>query len=63
YTAALQSATATPLWAGSYKLLAMRYASSAISTGAATACLIALGTAPDFGMAHAFGNLAAHWRC
>jgi hypothetical protein len=59
YTAALQSATATPLWAGSYKLLAMRYAASAMATGAATACLIALGTAPDFRMAHAFGNLAA----
>jgi hypothetical protein len=59
YTAALQSATATPLWAGSYKLLAMRYAAGAMSTGAAAACLVALGVAPGFSMALAFGNFAA----
>jgi hypothetical protein len=59
YTAALQGATATPLWAGSSKLLAMRYAASAMATGAAAACLIALGSAPTARMALAFANLAA----
>ncbi|MEJ2435619.1 MAG: polysulfide reductase NrfD [Pseudolabrys sp.] len=59
YTAALQGSTATPLWAGAPKLLALRYASSAMATGAAAACLIALGLAPASGLARAFGNLAA----
>ncbi len=59
YTAALLGATATPLWAGSPKLLAMRFASSAMATGAAAACIIALGLAPTSGLARAFGNLAA----
>jgi formate-dependent nitrite reductase membrane component NrfD len=59
YTAALLGATATPLWAGAPKLLAVRFASSALATGAAAACLIAIGLAPGSGMARAFGNLAA----
>ncbi len=59
YTAALQGATATPLWAATPKLLAEHYSASAIATGAAAACLIALGTAPGPRMAVAFGNLAA----
>jgi protein NrfD len=74
YTAALLAATATPLWAAAPRLLAVRYAASALATGAAAACLIALGTGPTPGMARAFGNLAAvalliefvasigHWR-
>jgi hypothetical protein len=57
YTAALLSATATPLWAATPRLLAVRFASSAMATGAATAVLIALGTAP--GLARPFGTLAA----
>jgi formate-dependent nitrite reductase membrane component NrfD len=59
YTAALLGATATPLWAGTPKLLAVRFASSSLATGAAAACLIAIGLAPDSGLARAFGNLAA----
>lgn len=59
YTAALQGATATPLWAAAPKLLAGRYAASAMATGAAAACLIALGVAPGQRMVLAFGNLAA----
>lgn len=57
YTAALLSATATPLWAATPRLLAVRFASSAMATGAAVAALIALGTAPH--LVHAFGCLAA----
>ncbi|HEY7663809.1 MAG TPA: NrfD/PsrC family molybdoenzyme membrane anchor subunit [Xanthobacteraceae bacterium] len=57
YTAALLSATATPLWAVAPKLLAVRFAASAMSTGAATATLIALGAAPALVLA--FGDLAA----
>ena len=59
YTAALQGATATPLWAATPKLLAERYAASAMATGAAAACLIALGVAPGPRMVVAFGDLAA----
>lgn len=59
YTAALQGATATPLWASTPKLLSQRYAASAMATGAATACLIALGAAPGPRMVTAFGDLAA----
>jgi hypothetical protein len=58
YTAALMSATATPLWAAVPKLLAMRFASSAIATGAAAASLVALGVASS-GLVRAFGNISA----
>ena len=48
YTASLLAATSTPLWASAPKLLAVRFASSAMATGAAAVGLIALlsGTAP-----------------
>jgi hypothetical protein len=59
YTAALLSATATPLWAAVPKLLAMRFASSAIATGAAAASLVALGVATGSGLVRAFGNVSA----
>jgi protein NrfD len=59
YTAALMSATATPLWAAAPKLLAMRFASSAIATGAAAASLVALGVATGSGLVRAFGNISA----
>ena len=41
------------------KLLAVRFASSAMATGAAAACIVALGLALTSGLARAFGNLAA----
>lgn len=59
YTAALLSATATPLWAAVPKLLAIRFASSAMATGAAAASLIALGVATGSGLVRAFGNISA----
>jgi hypothetical protein len=59
YTAALLSATATPLWAAVPKLLAVRFASSAIATGAAAASLVALGVATGSGLVRAFGNISA----
>jgi formate-dependent nitrite reductase membrane component NrfD len=59
YTAALLAATATPLWAATPRLLAVRFASSACATGAAAACLIALGVVSESGLARAFGNIAA----
>jgi hypothetical protein len=59
YTAALLSATATPLWAAVPKLLAIRFASSAIATGAAAASLVALGVATGPGLVRAFGNISA----
>jgi hypothetical protein len=59
YTAALLSATSTPLWAATPPLLAVQFASSAIATGAATACLLAVLAAPGPGLTHAFGNIAA----
>src|ERR671919_628550 len=51
YAAALLAATATPLWAAAPRLLAVRYAASALATGAAAACLIALGIAPHLAFA------------
>jgi formate-dependent nitrite reductase membrane component NrfD len=48
YTASLLAATSTPLWAAAPRLLAVRFAASAIASGAAALCLIglALGSPP-----------------
>lgn len=59
YTASLLAATATPLWAAAPKLLAVRFAASALATGAAAACLISLGVSANPGLPRAFGNLGA----
>lgn len=58
YTAALL-ATSTPLWAAVPRLLAVRFASSAIATGAAALCLVALWSPRGAELARAFGNIAA----
>lgn len=59
YTAALLSATSTPLWAAMPRLLGVQFASSAVATGAATACLLAILATPVLELARAFGNIAA----
>lgn len=58
YTAALLSATSTPLWAAAPRLLGVRFASSAIASGAAALCIIAIGIAQNSGAARAFGYIA-----
>lgn len=42
YTASLLAATSTPLWAAAPRPLAIRFAGSAMATGAAALCIIAL---------------------
>jgi hypothetical protein len=42
YTAALLTATSTPLWAAAPRLLAIRFASSAMATGAAAVAILAV---------------------
>jgi protein NrfD len=43
YTASLLAATSTPLWAVAPRCLAVRFAASAMASGAAALCIIALG--------------------
>jgi Polysulphide reductase, NrfD len=56
YPASLLAATSTPLWAAAPRSLAVRFASSAMATGAATLCIVALvlGSPP----VRAFGTIA-----
>lgn len=46
YTASLLAATSTPLWAAAPQLLAVRFASSSMATGAVTVGSLALLTRP-----------------
>jgi hypothetical protein len=63
YTASLLAATATPLWAAAPRLLAVRFASSAMATGAAAACIIASFLASDSAMVRIFGNISGVALC
>jgi hypothetical protein len=59
YTAALLSATATPLWAAAPRALAARFAASAIASGGAALCLIAIWTPADRALLAALGEITA----
>lgn len=59
YTASLLAATSTPLWAAAPKLLAVRFASSAMATGGATVCVLVLATGSVPSLIHIFGLFTA----
>jgi hypothetical protein len=59
YTAALLSATATPLWAAAPRALAMRFAASALASGGAALCLVAIWTPADRAIIAALGDITA----
>ena len=59
YTASLLAATSTPLWAAAPKLLAVRFASSAMATGAATVCALVLATGSAPSLIRIFGPFTA----
>ena len=59
YTASLLAATSTPLWAAAPRLLAVRFASSAMATGAATVCVLVLATRTAPALTRAFDRFAA----
>jgi hypothetical protein len=58
YTATLLSATSTPLWAAAPRLLAIRFASSAMATGAAALAIMAIWSAGSVMLAGSLRNLA-----
>jgi protein NrfD len=58
YTAALLAATATPLWAAAPRLLAVRFAGSAMATGAAALCIASLWSPAQPGLTGALSNIA-----
>jgi hypothetical protein len=51
YTAALLSSTSTPLWAAAPRLLAVRFAASAMATGAAALVMVAVWSAEGMAVA------------
>jgi hypothetical protein len=58
YTAALLAATSTPLWAGAPRLLAIRFAASAMATAAAALAIVAAGSADSAVVVGALRNIA-----
>ena len=58
YTAALLAATSTPLWAAAPRLLAVRFASSAMATGAAALALVAAWSSDSAWLAGPLRNVA-----
>jgi len=58
YTAALLSTTSTPLWAAAPRLHGVRFASSAMASGAAALCIVAIGLERSTDMVRAFGYIA-----
>jgi formate-dependent nitrite reductase membrane component NrfD len=59
YTAALLAQMATPLWAAAPRLLGVRFAASAMATGAASLCIAGLMLGTSSWYAREFGNIAA----
>ncbi len=59
YTAALLAQTATPLWASTPRLLAIRFASAAMAAGAAAMLLAAVWLPEPAPLAREFANIAA----
>jgi MFS family permease len=57
YTAALLAATSTPLWAAAPRLLAVRFASSAMATGAAALVIAAVWSADSVWLARPLRNI------
>jgi hypothetical protein len=58
YTAALLTATSTPLWAAAPRLLAIRFASSAMATGAAALAIVAVWSDGRVMLASSLRNIA-----
>jgi hypothetical protein len=58
YTAALLAATSTPLWAAAPGLLAIRFAASAMATGAAALVIVAVWSAGSVVLAGSLRNIA-----
>jgi hypothetical protein len=58
YTAALLTATSTPLWAAAPRLLAIRFAASAMATGAAALAIVAVWSAGGVVLAGSLRNIA-----
>jgi hypothetical protein len=58
YTAALLSATSTPLWAAAPRLLAIRFASSAMAAGAAALAIVAVCSDGGLMLASSLRNIA-----